>query len=99
MVANILFLSKCARPDIQPEIMLLTTRVANPDEDDWKNLQRVLSFLDAAINSVKLHLNVNDLNVFHLWVDASYRTHPDLKGQTGATIFIGKGYVTSSPKK
>ena len=31
LVAKILFLSKLARPDIQPTIAFLTTRVRNPD--------------------------------------------------------------------
>ena len=38
LVAKLLFLSKRARPDIQPEITFLTTRVRNPDEDDFKKL-------------------------------------------------------------
>ena len=95
MVANLLFVSKCARPYIQPTISFLATRVRNPDEDDWKILGKVRSYLDATIDAVKLHLNANFLNVVHWWVDASYGTHPNLKGQTGATISTVKGYVTS----
>ena len=34
-----------------------------------------------------------------MWLDAPYGNHPDLKGQTGATISIGKGCVTSASKK
>ena len=55
MVANLLFLSNRARPDIHPTIAFLTTRVRNTDKEDWKKLQRVLSYLDATINSVKIH--------------------------------------------
>ena len=71
--------SSNAQQDIQPTIAFLTTRVRNPDEDNRKNLRRVLSYLEATIKTVKLHLKVNDLNVFHWWVDASYGTHPYLK--------------------
>ena len=70
-VAKLLFLSKHARPDIQPIITFLAARVRNPEEDNWNKLRRVLSYLDTTINIIKLHLNVNDLNVFHWWVDAS----------------------------
>ena len=98
-MAKILFLSKRARPDIQPKFAFLTTRVRNTDEDNCKKLQRVLSYLYNTINTVKLHLNANNLNVFHWWVDASYSTHPDLKGQKGETISIKKGCVTSAKKK
>ena len=65
MVANLIFLRNISIPDIQPIILFLTTRVKNPDKDDWKKLRRVLSYLDATIHSVNLHLNVNDLNFFH----------------------------------
>ena len=90
MVEKLLFLIKRARPYIQPTITFLTARVRNPEEDNWKKLQRVLSYLGATINFVKLHLNANDLDVIHWWLDASYGTHPDLKGQTGVMISIGK---------
>ena len=96
MVAKLLFLSKRAQPDIKPTITFLTRKVQNIDEDDWKKTRRVLSYLDTTINSVKLHPNANDLNVVHWWVEASYRTQSDLKGQTGATISTEKGCVTSA---
>ena len=60
-----LFLSKHAQPDIQPTITFLTPRVRNTDKDDWKKIQRVLSYLDKIINSVNIHLKVNNLNVVH----------------------------------
>ena len=96
LVAKLLFLSKRARPAIQPTIAFLMTIVRNPDVYNWKNLQRVLSYLDATIKIVKLHLNANGLNVIHWWVDASYGTYIDLKGQTGAMISVGKGCVKSA---
>ena len=37
-VARGLFASKRARPDIQPGIAFLSTRVKQPDHDDWKKL-------------------------------------------------------------
>ena len=65
MGSKLLLLRKRARPDIQPTIAFLATRVRNPDEDDWKKLRRVISYLNATINSVKLHLSADDLNVVH----------------------------------
>ena len=71
LVANLLFLSKRAQSDIQPTTAFLATRVRNPVEDEWKKLRRVLSYLDATTNIIKLHLNANNLKVFHWWVDAA----------------------------
>ena len=98
-MAKLLFLSKRAQPDLQPRITFLAIRVTNPYEYDWKNLRRVIRYLDATINTVDFHLNANDLNVVHWWVDASYVTHPNLKGKTGATISNQKGLRYERIKK
>ena len=71
----------------------------NTDEEDWKKLRRVISYLNATIHSVKIHLNTNELNSVQWWVEVSYGTYTDLKGKTGATISTGKGCITSAPKK
>jgi hypothetical protein len=44
-VAKLLFLSKRARPDIQPAVAFLCTRVQCPDVDDYKKLARVMRYL------------------------------------------------------
>ncbi len=44
-VAKLLFVAKRGRPDILLAISFLTTRVKAPDDDDWKKLIRVLSYL------------------------------------------------------
>ena len=41
-VAKLLFVSKRGRPDIQVAIAFLSTRVTEPDIDDWKKLTRLL---------------------------------------------------------
>ena len=38
LVVKLLFLSKRARPEIQPTITFLTMRVRDPDKDNWKKL-------------------------------------------------------------
>ena len=40
-----LFVCKRARPDIQTAIAFLSTRVQQPDQDDWKKLQRMMQYL------------------------------------------------------
>ena len=45
VVATLLFLCQRARPDIQTAISFLTTRVIQPDEEDWKKLVHVLKYL------------------------------------------------------
>ena len=51
-VAKALFLSKRARPDIQPGIPFLTTRVKEPGENDWNKLKWLMNFLKKTKNDV-----------------------------------------------
>ena len=48
-VAKLLFVSKKARPDIMVDVAFLTTRVSNSDKDDWKKLERLLSYIRGPI--------------------------------------------------
>ena len=48
-VAQGLYLSKMARPDIQLAVSFLCTRVRRPDTDDYKNLERVMKYIQGNI--------------------------------------------------
>jgi len=41
-----LFACKRARPDISPVISYLSTRVREPNEDDWTKFVRMIKYLD-----------------------------------------------------
>ena len=89
-----LFVSKRARPDIQPNIAFLTTRVREPNKDEWRNLRRLLQYLNGT-RDMCLTINADDINIVQWWVDAAYGVHDGLKGHTGVTMSIGKGSITS----
>jgi hypothetical protein len=46
-----------------------------------------------------LILRVESLNIIKWWVDASFATHGDCKGHTGATMSLGRGSITGESKK
>jgi hypothetical protein len=99
-VAKLLFLCKRVRPDIQTAVAFLCTHVKNPDGDDLKKLTRVMKYLRSTIDlcltlQAKLPTQVN------WWVDASFATHPDMRGHTGAMMSLGKGaaYASSTRQK
>ena len=48
VVAKLLYLEKRSRPDLEPTIAFLSTRVQLPGIDDWKKLRQVLTFLKNA---------------------------------------------------
>jgi hypothetical protein len=68
--AKLLFLCKCARPDIQPAVAFLCTRVKGPDTDNYKKYTRVMKLLHATIN-MPLSLEADKTNVIKWWADVS----------------------------
>ena len=100
IVAQLLFLCKRARPDIQTAISFLCTRVQNPDTDDYKKLSRVIKYLRNT-SSLSLTLEASDTKLMQWWVDASYGTHHDMRSHTGGVFTLGKGaiYATSMRQK
>lgn len=96
--AQLLFLSGRARRDIQTAVAFLTTRVKGPDEDDWGKLKRVLKYLNGTLD-LGLCLSVENLGIVRWYVDASYATHEDCRGHTGAMMTLGKGAAISFSRK
>ena len=76
----------------------LSSRVSNPDQDDYMKLGKVIKYLESTLH-LTLRLQVDESNLLQWWVDAAYATHPDMKGQTGATFTMGHGSVYSNSLK
>jgi hypothetical protein len=98
ITAQLLFLSKRSRPDIEAAVAFLCTRMKEPDEDDWKKLAHVVRYLRV---TVELPLEAGNMQVIKWWVDASYAVHSDMKSNTGGMTTMGKGvvYGTSTRQK
>ena len=77
LVAKLLYLEKRARPDIEPTVAFLCTRVSSPDEDNWKKLCRVMCYLNQTVDNVRI-LGCSDLNSLFTWVDAAYVVHSNM---------------------
>lgn len=94
---KLLFLCKHARPDIQPAVALLCTRVTAPDVDDYKKLRQTMIFQRGSMY-VPLTLEADEVNIVKWWVDASFAVHPDMKSHTGGGIMtLGKGALYGMP--
>ena len=98
ITARSLFCGKRARPDLQPTVAFLCTRVTYPDEDDWKQLRRLVKYMEQTQDDV-LTLSANSLRVVKWWIDGSYAVHPDCKSQTGAVMSLGRGTTYGSSQK
>jgi len=97
-VAKGLFASKRARPDIQPTIAVMCTRVQEPKENDIIKLKRLLKYLNATKEKC-LTLSVENLNVIKWYVDASFAVHPNFKSHTRAVITMGEGSIINVSRK
>ena len=96
-VAKALFLCKRARPDIQPTVAFLCTRVKQPTIEDWSKLLRLMSYLKSTKNEV-LTLRADGTGTLRWWIDAAFAVHPNMRSHTGATMSMGSGAVQSISK-
>jgi hypothetical protein len=97
MTMQLLFLS-CVHCEIQTTVAYLTTRVKQPDKDDWGELKCVLKYINLT-HVLHLALFAESLANIHWYVDASHQTHYDCKGHTGSLLTFRKDATTSSPNK
>jgi hypothetical protein len=97
-VAKGLFVCKRARPDIQPAIAFLTTRVREPNEQDWFKLLKMMNYLNNTQEDVLL-LGINDTFDVTWHLDAAFAVHNDKKSHTGATMSLGEGAIISVSTK
>ena len=98
LVAKLLYLGKRTRPDILLAVCFLTTRVSQPDEDDWKKLGRCLQYLEET-KTLYLTLEADNLSNIKWWIDASFAVHKDMKSHTGAVTSLGKGAIYAMSNK
>ena len=99
-VAQLLYLSKRARLDIQISVSLLCTRVRGPDTDDYKKLVRVIKYIQGTIG-LPMILSIDKSGNIKWYVDASFAVHKDMRSHTGGfmTMGTGRAYVQSSKQK
>ena len=99
-VAHLLYLSKRAHPDLQLAVSFLCTRVIGTDTDDYKNLARVMKYIQGTIG-LPLILSINKSGNIKWYVDASFAVHMDMRIHTGGFMTIGTGgaYVQSIKHK
>ena len=98
VVAKLLYISKRARPDIEPTVAFLCTRVSCPDVDDWKKLGRLLSYLQNTIDDTRI-IGASSLDNLLTWVDAAYAVYKNMRSQTGGAISLGHGVVQGRSSK
>jgi hypothetical protein len=94
LVAKTLYTTKRARPDTSTAIAFLTTRVREPDQDDWKKLSHLMRYLRGT-KSLPLILSASGTGIVK-WYDVLMTMISVVRGLT-----LGRGFpiVTSTKQK
>ena len=98
IVQMMLYVTKRARPDTALAVAFLTTRVREPDVDDWRKLDHLIYYLKCT-RELPLVLGATTTGVLHWYVDASFATHQDMRGHTGGALTLGRGCPTVQSTK
>jgi hypothetical protein len=100
LVAKTLYATKRARPDTCTAVAFLTTRVREPDNDNWAKLAHMMKYIRGT-KELPLILSANGSGILKWWIDASFAVHPNMRGHTGGGLSMGQGFpiVTSSKQK
>ena len=70
IVQKLLYICKRVRPDLEPALLLLCTRVSKPNTDNEKKLARVLDYLKDTVDDVCI-VGADSLEKLYMWVDTS----------------------------
>ena len=89
-VSQLLYLSKRARSDIQLTVSFMCTRVIGTDTDDYKNLVRVLKYIQGTIDLPLIFLIDKSGNI-KWYIDAAFVVHKDMRSHTGGFMTLGTG--------
>ena len=98
VVAKLLHVCKRTRPDIEPVIAFLSTRVSCSTNEDLGKLERLITYIKRTINDRRT-IGARDLKTMLTWVDAAYAVHPNMRGQTGGAMSFGTGIVHGRSSK
>jgi hypothetical protein len=99
LVAKTLYSTKRARSDTWTAIAFLTTRVREPDKDDWTKLVHLMRYIRVT-GTMPLILSANGSGILKWWVDASFAVHPNMRGHLGGGLSLGRGFpIVSSTKQ
>ena len=91
ITAKGIYVAKRARPDISLSIAFLTTRVKEPDIDNWRKLCHLVEYLRST-HGLPLILAADGTGVLSWYVDTSFAVHPDMRRHTGGAMTMGTGF-------
>ena len=99
-LAQLIYLSHRARPEIQIAVSFLCTRVRGSDTDDCKNMVRLMKYIQWTIG-LPLILSIKKSGNIKRYIYAEFSVNQYMRSHTGGfmtTVTVG-AYVQSSKQK
>jgi uncharacterized protein YeeX (DUF496 family) len=75
-----------------PGIVHLSTRVKEPNENNWKKLVRLLNYLQATIKDIA-KLSADNTKLIKWYVNLSIAVHNDMRSHISAIMTLGNGAI------
>ncbi len=97
-VAKLIWVMKRARPDVEPTVSFLSTRVKAPDKDDWHKFKRLMCWMKKTKTDVRI-IGADDLLNMIVMIDSAHAVHDDMRGHTGGVTSFGTGIVDEKSSK
>ena len=91
-VAQGLFVCERARPDTQPMMAALCTRVKLPGQKHWNKPVRLMKCLQSTKNDVSTLDAGNGVHNVEWLTDLAFGVHPDVKSHVGGTVKFEQGH-------
>ena len=92
MIGELLYLSRCTRPDISTSVNRIARMTSNPSEEHLNMLKRIYQYLNGTIDlGLRLGGNITQILAF---TDADHASDlVDRSSTSGRMIFLGRGPV------
>ena len=97
-VAKLIWVMKRGRPDIEPTISFLCTRVKGPDKDDWHKFKRCMCWIKQTATEVRI-VGADNLLDMLVMIDSAHAVHDNMRGHTGGVTSYGTGIIDQKSSK
>ena len=89
---------KRGRPDVEPTVSFLSTRVKAPDKDDWHRFKCLMCWVKKTKTDVRI-IGADDLLNMIVMIDTAHAVHNDMRTHTGGVTSFGTDFIDQKSSK
>jgi uncharacterized protein YccT (UPF0319 family) len=95
----LLILCKRAKLETQKSFSFLCIQVDWLDENYYKKMCRQINYLQSALKTIPLSIDVKNVKLFRWWINASFDVHTYVKSHSCASLSYLKGVLHGTSTK